>query len=513
MTPIARLVATVVLAAILSSTAQAQATPGGDWRTDVHAFAESITDAGLTPGLSIAVVAGDRVAYSAGFGVADSDSGRLVDEGTRFYIASSTKALTATAVVQLAAEGALALDAPVTRYLPELEFGEGVDADAVSIHDLLTMTEGVGDTLPVIFRTAYSGEFTTDRLVELLSDYPPAEDGRAFDYSNLPYNILGLVLDAVGNGATEPGGWKPVLRRTVLDPLGMHETTAMRSTLEADRVAMPHVLGPGRGFERTRLAKDDANLHAAGGHFASARSLARFVAAHIGHGRLDGRVIYDRDVIASTHVEHATQERSYRGYERDGWGYGWDRTHYRDHRMLQRFGGFTGYFAHMSFMPEQDIGVVVLGNGNAGPPAADLVARYIYDRLIGRGDLEAFYAEQLQSATAARDERARSIETDRANRANRLAPLPRPLHAYAGTYHNPEMGTMHWQVVAEGLEVTMGVAHARAEIFDAGRDFFRITLTGGGTVAAFEFDDDGPASAVQWNRFKFARQSRTRDAP
>src|SRR5687767_4804217 len=108
--PLGALLATLLVAPPL----HAQATIGGDWRADVAAFAERLVDAGLAPGMGVAVTQGDWVLYAGGFGVADQASGRRVDEDTAFYIASSTKALTATAVVLKAARGEIDLSAPVT---------------------------------------------------------------------------------------------------------------------------------------------------------------------------------------------------------------------------------------------------------------------------------------------------------------------------------------------------------------------------------------------------------------
>lgn len=484
----------------------AQAMPGEDWRADIRDYAQGLTESGRVPGLGIAVVVDDQIAYSNAFGVADAHTGTPVDEGTRFYIASSTKAITATAVTQLADQGAIDLKAPITKYLPDVAFNEGIAADSITIHDLLTMTEGVNDHLPVIFRTAYSGDYNIDLLIDLLGEYGADESGRDFDYSNLPYNLLGLVLDAVDDGRLEPGGWKRVVANTVLDPLGMTETTARVSTLEVDRIAMPHALRATGEFERIRLAKDDSNLHAAGGHFTSARSLARFVAAHIGDGTVDGRRIFSRAMIENTHREHTAQERTFGAYVRDGWGYGWDRATWGEHRILQRLGGFAGYYSHMSFMPEHDIGVVVLSNGVASSPVAEVVAHYIYDRLFGRENLAATYEERFDEISAADEAYAERIGSALAERRERLQPLQYELSDYAGTYHNAEMGRMQWRVVAGGLEVTMGVAHSRAEIFQAADNQFRITLTGGGSVAEFSFSEDGgPAEQVNWNDFEFTR--------
>ncbi|MEM7053162.1 MAG: serine hydrolase domain-containing protein, partial [Pseudomonadota bacterium] len=355
------------------------------------------------------------------------------------------------------------------------------------------------------------GEFTPDQLIELLADYPASENGRAYEYSTLPYTLLGLVLDAIDDDQLEPGGWKAVVKASVLEPLNMDEVTSLRSNIETNRIAMPHMLdGKGR-FVRTRLAKTDANLHAAGGHFASARALARFVAMHLGGGTFSGHRIFDADVIASTHREQTLQQNTVLTYQRDGWGYGWDRALWRDERILQRFGSFRSYFSHMSFLPEHNLGVVVLANGTTPTPAADLMARLIYDRLMEREDLDTRFAEALTEAVAERDHHAGRIAADLDNRSSRLAPLPQPLEAYSGSFHNDAMGTMHWQAIAGGLEVSMGIAHARAEIFDANKNLLRITLSGGGTVAGFEFNDAGNATRVRWNGFDFLPVAATSD--
>ena len=108
-----------MLVLVLGSTASAQV-PADDWRADVDAFARRLVEAGLVPGMGLAVVLGDSIVHDAGFGVADRETGRPVDPETSFYIASSTKALTATAVVLLAERGEIDLTDPVSRYLPNL---------------------------------------------------------------------------------------------------------------------------------------------------------------------------------------------------------------------------------------------------------------------------------------------------------------------------------------------------------------------------------------------------------
>jgi CubicO group peptidase (beta-lactamase class C family) len=399
-------------------------------------------------------------------------------------------------------KGAIGLDEPIDRYVPGLRFRAPMDAHRVTMKQLLTMTDGLADGGPVVTRTAYTGDFTVPLLVRLLADYGPDPDGTAFSYDNLPYNVLGLALDP-----RSEEGWKDVVRRGVLDPLGMRETSARISAMDPVRLAMPHELTPGEGWRRVPLAKEDANQHAAGGHFATARDLARFVAAHASGGLLHGRRVFPQDAIASTHEKHADQDRTFGPFHRFGWGYGWDLGTYEGKTIIHRFGSFPGYRSHVSFEPASKTGVVVLVNGG-GPasPAADLMATYVYDRLLGRADLTAEYDRRVTELESRAAEYKKAAADELAKRAARNAPLPHPLGAYAGRYENAKLGAMMWRVVGDGLEVRMGVASSRAEVYDAAKDKLRIELFGGGSVAAFEFPaSGGAATALTMNGERFER--------
>ncbi|NII09526.1 serine hydrolase domain-containing protein [Oleiagrimonas sp. C23AA] len=484
------------------SHARLSSTRDHGWRADIGRYARRMIAAGFFPGMQVAVTRGSRVIYTGSFGLADIDSRRRVDDRTRFYIASTTKALTATAVMLEASRGSLQLDAPVTRYIPDLRFKAPLRADSVTLRRLLTMTDGIGACEPVGFRTAYSGVFTQAQLIGLMRDCGPARTGHTFVYRNLPYNILGIVL--------APGrrdGWKAVVRRDVLKPLGMGETTARVSTLATARIAMPHK-ATARGFRRIRLAKSDANLHAAGGYFSTARDLARFVAVNAADGELDRHRIFPADVIASMHASHVAQDRDFGPYHRFGWGFGWDLGRVDGAIIVQRFGAFAGYRSHVSFMPRTGIGVVVLVNGVAVPYAVDEMADYIYDRLDGR-----FVQNRKQHAAAwlkLEQRKARYARYLRANDLKRHArqkpSLAHAMSAYAGRYANAQLGTMIWKVENGHLHVSIGIARSQAEIYDASKQQMRVELTGRGEVVSFQFGDGtGKASALRYDGYRFVR--------
>jgi len=497
-----RLVAAIAAIALTPTRTHAQPTIDGQWRGEVERLAQSLVDAQLVPGMAVAVTQGDRVVYSKGFGFADTASGRRVDEATAFYIASSTKALTATAVLALAARKELDLGASIAHYLPALRGKQRLNADSITLRDLLTMSHGIGETGPVTFRTAYSGVFSSGLLVELLAEYSQSGPVGQFRYANLGYNILGLVLDP-----RQRDGWKDVVQREVLDPLGMRETSARVSAFDPHVLAMPHDYGADGTFRRIRLAKADANMHAAGGHFATARDLARFVAAHASGGRIDGARVLPPEVIASAHRKQIEQVRQSWPFDRFGWGYGWDLSTYGDETIVHRFGGFSGYQSHMSFMPARGTGVVVLVNGS-GPAAtaADVMATFIYDRLTARPNADAAHKLRMADLVARADALKTSLANDIAKRRARMQPLPHPLQDYAGAYENRTYGRMEWRVVAGQLESRIGEAYTSAEVFDATQNQVRVDFMGFEEAVEFVFPPDGGvAVALHYRGERFER--------
>ncbi len=81
-------------------------------------------------------------------------------------------------------------------------------------------------------------------------------------------------------------------------------------------------------------------------------------------------------------MSRSTQENTFEQFKRTGYGLGWHTGTYDGDAFTHCFGSFSGFFCHISFMPQQGIGVVVLVDTSyTGMPISDIVSRYIYDRL------------------------------------------------------------------------------------------------------------------------------------
>jgi CubicO group peptidase (beta-lactamase class C family) len=445
----------------------------------------AIFDAGLTPGMQVAVVKGGEIVYSESFGTADLETGRKVNRETKFYIASTSKALTGQAAVSLAAKRAIDLDAPISRYLPELRLQAPLSADSITTRELLTHTHGISNDGPFIFVPTFTGDYVPADLPRLLAAHGPDENGGAFTYGNIGYNVAAMVLEAATGK-----GWKDLVEAEVLVPAGMTHTTAYRSRA-GDDVAMPHRLH-GEGFHRLPFVKIDATMQPAGGHLTTANDLARFLVAHLDHGRIDGQQVFPAAVISETHRQQATQDKKFGAYHRYGWGIGWDLGTYDADTLVHRFGTFYGgFFSHLSFMPERGIGVVVLLNeGRVAQMTAESVANAIYDTLLEKpGAAEkwrAFAAEVPAQLAQIRSE----LTKERERRAARPQATAHPLAAYAGEYENELYGRMVWTVEDRRLRVRMGALASDTEVYDGAKDQIRVELIGGGEVVTFECEGE-----------------------
>jgi CubicO group peptidase (beta-lactamase class C family) len=453
----------------------------------------------MAPGMAVAVVQGDEIVYANGFGSADLETNRPVTMETMFYIASTTKSFTAFAAALLHYRGELNLDSPLSRYLPNLEFRTSLSADSITLRELLTHTHGIEDGGPVVFRTAFSGDHTPELLIDLLSEYKPVSTGKAFNYGNIGYNIASLAMDAALDI-----GWKYLLQYEIFDPLKMTHTSAYLSKVEKEELAMPY-LPQGEGFQRLDYVKSDENMHAAGGHISSATDLAKWLIVHMNAGRIIGKQVFPEPVVAETHRKQADQDRDFSYFHRYGWGLGWDLGTYEGDTLLHRFGGFAGFYSHVSFMPDHGIGVVVLTNEvGLGSSLADLIACYIYDRLLNKPGLDTKYQNRLQQTEERSKLIRQKISENKAKRAARSQDLPHPLTAYVGTYENYELGRMDWQIKNERLEVRMGLLRSPAEVYDGEQNKFRIEFAGNGEVVKFSVDDEHAKSLI-YNKRKFIK--------
>ncbi len=332
---------------------------------------DAAMEAGRAPGLVYAVVMDGQVVHCRGLGDRDLSAegpgaGSAPDADTIFRIASMTKSFTAATVLSLRDEGAFALDAPVVEFVPELTSGAG--ASALTIRHLLTMGGGFLTDDPWGDRQQ---DLAIPAFRQLLGSgvRPSLAPGKRFEYSNLGYAILGLVVESATG---QP--YSQVVAERLLLPLGLASSGYQLDDLPANRAA--GYVRRTTGWAEEPIAGSGA-FSPMGGVLSSIRDLARWVGlfqaadddeqwSDISLPHLRQSSV--REMQVTQRLVAATAGRGGGAApELTGYGFGLFED-FRDWgRSVHHSGGYPGFGSHMRWHPASGLGVVALANGTYAP--------------------------------------------------------------------------------------------------------------------------------------------------
>jgi D-alanyl-D-alanine carboxypeptidase len=216
-------------------------------------------------GVQARVIAPDGRQSVATSGTADLTTGRPVSSGGYFRMASTSKTLVATVVLQLEAESRLSVDDTVDHWLPGVVQGNGNDGTRISIRQLLQHTSGIRDALPGYttpeeYYQQRHNVYEPEQLVDLAMAHEPEDflPGEGWAYSNTGYILLDMIIQkATGHPAHEE------IKNRILRPLGLDETRWMGTspTLPRPHAQAYQLFGPGSRVNVTdQIPVDYANL-------------------------------------------------------------------------------------------------------------------------------------------------------------------------------------------------------------------------------------------------------------
>jgi CubicO group peptidase (beta-lactamase class C family) len=316
------------------------------------------------PGCAVAVVVDGKLAYAQGYGVANTDTGDPVRPDMLFRLGSTTKMITAAALVSLAQEGRVKLDAPIGAVVRGLAPGIA----ALTPHQLLTHSSGLGDDAPMAGppHDAALGEFCralTDALVF-------AEPGKIYSYSNPGYWLAGLAAETA---AGKP--YADVVAERVLAPAGMTRSTLRPTVAMTWPLAVGHERGgAGKPAKVIRPFADNAGTWPAGQLFSTAPEFARFCIALMTGGVLEGKQALPASVMAALTTPHVALPIGATHY-----GYGVVVDTEAGLRWWSHTGSRAGYGSIARICPERGFAVVILCNrtGDNLPRVADKAAEIV----------------------------------------------------------------------------------------------------------------------------------------
>ncbi len=334
------------------------------------------------PGLSISVVKDGKVLLSKGYGKADLKAGTAVSAATRFGIASNTKLFTATALALLVDEGKIAWEDKVQKHLPGFALSDPYISSELTVRDLLChrsgLSLGAGDLLfwP-------ETDFTADELVARLRFVPIKGRFRyGFAYDNVLYVVAGQLIEAVTKQK-----WGEFVEKRILAPVGMtRSSSSYGGAKPSGDIAATYAQVDGK---LTRVAPFTKSLvGAAGGIMSCSDDMGKWMMTQLARGRVSAqkqlfspaqsRELWSSAVIMPSRSDPGgVADSSFNTY-----ALGIGVQEYRGQWHLFHTGGLPGYTSLVSMYPNQNLGISVLTNAEAGS-AWMAIERHIADSFLG----------------------------------------------------------------------------------------------------------------------------------
>jgi len=414
-------------------------------------FVEQHAKALGIPGVSIGLVQKGKVVFSGGFGEKVLGSKAKPDGNTMFMIASNTKAMTTLLLAKLVESGKVTWETPAKSVLPTFKLGDAATTDSVQIKHLVCACTGLPrQDLEWLLEFK---DLTPDKAMTVLGTMQPTSKfGEMFQYSN----PLAAAAGYVGAHAAYPklelgAAYDKAMQDLVFGPLGMTATTFDYKKAMKGNVAMPHshtIDG------KTAKAVHELNysvipVRPAGAAWSNVNDVLKYVAMELREGKLpNGKAYIAKEPLLERRkpMVATSKDSTY------GMGLSVDTVYGTP--VVHHGGDLIGYHSDMMWLPEHDVGAVILTNGDMGGALRSQFRKKLLEVLFD-GNPE---ADDAMIATA------KNFFTELASeRALITVPADATATAaLAAKYHSDALGDI--TVVKSGTTVTFDFGEFKSEM-------------------------------------------------
>ncbi|WP_413300071.1 serine hydrolase domain-containing protein [Bacillus sp. 1P10SD] len=308
---------------------QAAAKDEGDKIKQIDQYVRTEMKAAHIPGLSLGVVKGNQIVHVKGYG----EEGTITPQ-TPFILGSSSKSFTAMAVMKLVEEGKLDLDAPIQKYLPELE----VPA-SITVENLLTQTSGISGAPQKMGKPL---KVNKDHI------------GNVFEYSNENYKLLGEMIEAVTNRP-----YDEFIKKKIFSPLQMNHS--FTSQTKAEQWCLAEGYQTWFGFNIPNKLPFDKGYVPAGYLISSAEDMTHFLIVQMNNGSYLNQTVVSKSSIDRMH--QPSVKAPIMGKD-SFYGMGWFQSPIDGLPSIRHSGEVPNYHSTMIIMPNEKYGIVLLANIN-----------------------------------------------------------------------------------------------------------------------------------------------------
>lgn len=398
------------------------------------------------PGAAVAIVQGGEIVYQNGFGVTEAGGDQPITPQTQMMIGSTGKSLTTLLMGTLVDDGLMTWDTPAVEILPQFAVADDELTEIITVRNLVCACTGVPRRDLELFFNAE--ELSAENVVESLRTFQFFTDfGEAFQYSNQMVATGGYVAAAAAGAEFGDlmDGYAGALSERVLEPVGMANTTLSFDEVTArGDYAQPHALTFGTVYEPISLTLETllTPVAPAGAHWSTLEDMTNYLIMELNAGV----AVSGERVVSEANLRTTWEPQVPVGADSD-YGLGWFVQDYNGLTLIEHGGNTLGFTSDFAFVPEANLGIVVLTNGQATNAFSAAVRARLLELLFeqepeAQASLQ-FAREQLGEAL----ERPEGLQT---------SVDPGAVEPFLGSYANADLG-----------QVTLAL-HDGELIFDAG---------------------------------------------
>lgn len=341
---------------------------------ELEAFMDGTVNAELKahhiPGATVAVVKNGQIIFAKGYGYADISKRKAVAANqTLFRIGSVSKLFIWTAVMQLAEQNKLDLDADVDIYLKDFQIPANYP-EPITLKDLMTHTSGFED-LATGGRLFVGNETDIVPMGEYLKDKMPARvrpPGEVTAYSNYGSTMAAYIVEQVSGMPFDK-----YVEKKILLPLSMNNSSFQQplSPRLASNMSNGYLYS-----NNAFIAQPFENVQVwpAGSMSTTSEDIAKFMIAHLQNGRYGNSRILNEATAQQMHSQLFTNDPKV-----SGWTYGFWEMRLNNQSMIGHGGDTILFHTLLELIPEQNLGIFVSFNEQASEPAGGELLQIFMD--------------------------------------------------------------------------------------------------------------------------------------
>ena len=328
------------------------------------------------PGLSLAIVRNGEIILSKGFGYKNFEKKIPVTADTQFAIGSATKAFTALSVLMSQDEGKLSLDENPNKYLPYFKINDAETNQKITVRNLLTHSSGLNRTdLGWV-----TGRLSREEIIKVAGEAKPvAKLGEKFLYQNVMFAAAGEIVSKV-----QKMPWESYVEQKIFTPLGMTNTTL---SVPAMQKAKDYSFGYEYNFDTketiNKPTRELAAISPAGSINSSANDMAKWLKFLLSKGSIGGK----RVVSEKGFAEWTSPQQKISPDGKFSYAMGWFVQQVNGKKVIQHGGNIDGFNSMVAFLPDENLGFVMLTNVSGSPLGSELIS-IISDGILNENKTE-----------------------------------------------------------------------------------------------------------------------------